>query len=127
MFGAEAAATHSLTPAERRLVEAYPERGRTGARLRAEVASLLDRHLANGRSPRVQSQLCSGVVDEAMAGALLGLHANNTMSTRELAPLPTEMERAVIAWLLRHVPWDAAGAGGSATPGGSYSNYLGIY
>src|SRR5205814_8336864 len=68
----------------------------------------------------------SGVEDGAMAGALLGVFANNTTSTREIAPLPTEMERAVVSWMLRSLPWDER-AGGSATPGGSYSNFLAIY
>lgn len=127
IFGASYADAHGLSRAERKLVESYPSRGLPGARLRNAVGTLLDRHLANGRSPRFQNQLFSGVEDPAMAGALLGLFANNTMSTREIAPLPTEMERAVVAWLLRTLPWEGARAGGSATPGGSFSNFLAVY
>jgi glutamate/tyrosine decarboxylase-like PLP-dependent enzyme len=126
-FGAGYAEAHALTRAERKLVESFPTRGVGGGKLRAAVGGLLDRHVANGRSPRFQNQLFSGVEDPAMAGALLGLFANNTMSTREIAPLPTEMERAVISWILRTLPWDAARAGGSATPGGSFSNFLAVY
>ena len=33
----------------------------------------------------------------------------------------------MISWLLRLVPWDPSNAGGSATPGGSFSNYLGVF
>jgi glutamate/tyrosine decarboxylase-like PLP-dependent enzyme len=121
------AATHALTPAERRLVGSFPARGRDGPSLRTAVGALLDGHLANGRSPRFQNQLFSGVADPAMAGALLGLFANNTVSTREIAPLPTEMERAVVGWLLRILRWDDARAGGTWSPGGSYSNYLALY
>ena len=130
IFGSGFIEAHVLTRAERRLIESFPARGTKGARtarFRDAVGGLLDRHVANGRSPRFQNQLFSGVEDPAMAGALLGLFANNTMSTREIAPLPTEMERAVISWLLRTVPWDATRAGGSATPGGSFSNFLAVY
>ncbi len=126
-FGSDNAAAHALTPSEQRLVQRFPARGADAAGLQSAVGRLFDRHLANGRTPRFQNQLFSGVDDPAMAGALLGLFANNTVSTREIAPLPTEMERAVIAWTLRAVPWDAARAGGSATPGGSFSNLLAIY
>jgi glutamate/tyrosine decarboxylase-like PLP-dependent enzyme len=127
LFGADYATARTLTPAELSLITSFPARGRPGAQLRARIDALLDRHLANGRTPRFQNQLFSGVAEEAMAGALLGLFANNTMSTREIAPLPTEMERAVIAWLLRTTGWDTARAGGSATPGGSFSNFLAVY
>lgn len=127
LFGTDFATAHTLTAGERRFVTAYPHRGTDGARLRATVGTLLDRHFANGRTPRFQNQLYSGVEDPAMAGALTGLFANTTLATREIAPLPTAMERAVISWLLRLVPWDATRAGGSATPGGSYSNYLALY
>ncbi len=127
LFAADFASVHNFTAAERKLVTSYPHRGVDGERLRPLVQDLLDRHLANGRTPRFQNQLFSGVDDPAMAGALTGLFANTTMATREIAPLPTEMERAVISWLLRLVPWDGSRAGGSATPGGSYSNYLAIY
>lgn len=127
VFQSDFVTAHSLTAAERRLVAAYPARGVPAGRLRAAVGTLLDRHLANGRSPRFQNQLFSGVADEAMAGALLGTFANNTLSTREIAPLPTEMERAVVAWLLRSLPWDERRSGGSATPGGSFSNILAMY
>lgn len=126
-FGTDFATAHGLTAAERRLVASFPARAVPGARLRAAVGDLLDRHLANGRTPRFQNQLFSGVADPGMAGALLGVFSNNTTSTREIAPLPTEMERAVISWLLACLPWDADRAGGSLTPGGSYSNYLGLY
>jgi len=117
----------SLSAAEKKLVASYPSRGADADELRDAVAALLDRHLANGRSPRFENQLFTGVDEAAMAGALLGLFANNTMSTREIAPLPTEMERAVVTWMLRAMPWDARRAGGSATPGGSYSNFLAVY
>lgn len=127
LFGADHATARSLTAAERRLVEEFPARGASPDRLQDAVGSLLDRHVANGRTPRFQNQLFSGVEDPAMAGALLGVFTNNTMSTREIAPLPTEMERAVISWLLRTVPWDRARAGGSATPGGSFSNFLAVF
>jgi glutamate/tyrosine decarboxylase-like PLP-dependent enzyme len=127
VFGADYVTAHTFTPAERKLVASFPDRGADPARLRASVAKLLDRHLANVRSPRAINQLFSGVEDPAMAGALLGLFANNTVSTREIAPLPTEMELAVVAWLLRTMPWDAQRAGGSATPGGSFSNFLAMY
>ncbi|MCE9635466.1 MAG: hypothetical protein K8T90_07150 [Planctomycetes bacterium] len=126
-FGADSREAHALTASERKLVETFPTRGVPGARLRAVLGDLLDRHVANGRSPRFQNQLFSGVEDPAMAGALLGLFTNNTMSTREIAPLPTEMERAVIGWMLRSLPWDRGRAGGSATPGGSFSNFLAVY
>ncbi len=126
-FGADYASAASLTAAERKLLASYPSRGADGRALRDAVAALLDRHVANGRSPRFENQLFSGVDEAAMAGALLGLFANNTMSTREIAPLPTEMERAVVSWMLRATPWDARRAGGSATPGGSYSNFLAVY
>jgi glutamate/tyrosine decarboxylase-like PLP-dependent enzyme len=127
LFGADHATARTLTAAERRLVADYPARGTGVPRLQAVVGALLDRHVANGRTPRFQNQLFSGVEDAAMAGALLGLFTNNTMSTREIAPLPTEMERAVISWILRTLPWDTARAGGSATPGGSYSNFLAMF
>jgi glutamate/tyrosine decarboxylase-like PLP-dependent enzyme len=127
VFGEPYADACSLTARERRLVETLPGRGTGSEALRAALGAMLDRHLANGRSPRFLNQLFSGVGDEAMAGALLGVFANNTMSTREVAPLPTEMERAVVSWLLRLVRWDASVAGGTATPGGSFSNYLGVH
>jgi glutamate/tyrosine decarboxylase-like PLP-dependent enzyme len=127
IFGARYGEAHGLAPSERRLVTAFPARGLSGKRLRESVGELLDRHVANGRSPRFQNQLFSGVEDAAMAGALLGLFTNNTLSTREIAPLPTEMERAVVSWLLRTLPWDEGRAGGSATPGGSFSNLLAVY
>ena len=127
VFGTPYAEASALTARERSLVNTLPEHGAAPEALRKALGTLLDRHLANGRSPRFLNQLFAGVGDEAMAGALLGIHANNTMSTREVAPLPTEMERAVVTWLLRLVPWEASSAGGSATPGGSFSNYLAVY
>jgi glutamate/tyrosine decarboxylase-like PLP-dependent enzyme len=127
VFGAPYAEAAALSDAERKLVASYPSRAADPADLRDAVGALIDRHVANGRSPRALNQLFSGVESPAMAGALLGLFAHNTVSTREIAPLPTEMERAVVAWMLRAVPWDAARAGGSWTPGGSYSNFLAIY
>jgi len=127
VFGSPYADAAALTDAERKLVTSFPSRATDAAALRDAVGALLDRHLANGRSPRALNQLFSGVESPAMAGALLGLFAHNTVSTREIAPLPTEMERAVVAWMLRVVPWDAVHAGGSWTPGGSYSNFLAIY
>ena len=127
VFGDAYATAAALTAPERHLVHAFPTRGAKPGELRRALGRLLDGHLANGRSPRFVNQLFSGVGDEAMAGALLGLFANNTMSTREVAPLPTEMERAVVSWLLRLLPWDESTAGGTATPGGSFSNYLGVY
>jgi len=33
----------------------------------------------------------------------------------------------VIGWMLRVLPWDRGRAGGSATPGGSFSNFLSVY
>jgi glutamate/tyrosine decarboxylase-like PLP-dependent enzyme len=126
-FDAAYADAATLSSAERKLVASFPARGADADALRDAVGALLDRHLANGRSPRFENQLFSGVDEAAMAGALLGLFANNTVSTREIAPLPTEMERAVVAWMLRAMPWDARRAGGSATPGGSYSNFLAVY
>ncbi|MCG3134831.1 MAG: L-2,4-diaminobutyrate decarboxylase [Planctomycetes bacterium] len=127
IFGAPLAKARALSPAERRLVSAFPDRGADPAGLQKALARLLDRSLANGRTPRFENQLFSGVADPAMAGALLGLFSNNTVSTGEIAPLATEMERAVLSWLLRLVPWDGARAGGSATPGGSFSNLLAMY
>lgn len=127
LFAADFATVHSFSAAERKLITSFPHRGTDGERLRSTVQALLERHLANGRTPRFQNQLFSGVDDPAMAGALTGLFANTTMATREIAPLPTEMERAVISWLLRLLPWERSRAGGSATPGGSYSNYLALY
>ncbi len=91
LFGTDFATAHTLTAGERRFVTAYPHRGTDGARLRATVGTLLDRHFANGRTPRFQNQLYSGVEDPAMAGALTGLFANTTLATREIAPLPTEL------------------------------------
>jgi glutamate/tyrosine decarboxylase-like PLP-dependent enzyme len=126
-FAADYATASSLTAAEKKLVASFPSRGADADELRDAVGALLDRHLANGRSPRFENQLFGGVESPAMAGALLGLFANNTTSTREIAPLPTEMERAVVAWMLRVLPWDVERAGGSATPGGSYSNFLAVY
>jgi len=127
VFAAPYADANELSARERKLVETLPLRGSSPEALRAALGAMLDRHLANGRSPRFLNQLFSGVTDEAMAGAMVGLHANNTMSTREVAPLPTEMERAVVSWLLRLVRWEPSIAGGTATPGGSFSNYLGLY
>lgn len=126
-FAVPYAEATELSPRERRLVETLPERGSDPEGLRKSLGALLDRHLANARSPRFLNQLFSGTLDEAMAGALVGVFANNTMSTREVAPLPTEMERAVVSWLLGLLPWDGSIAGGTATPGGSFSNYLGVY
>ncbi len=117
----------TLTPAERDLVRAYPEEPADGDALRRDLAALLDRHLVNGRSPRFQNQLFSGVEEEALAGSFLGIFPNNTISTREVAPLPSEMETAVTDWLLRALPWDRARSDGTLTPAGSFSNYLAVY
>ena len=116
-----------LSQEECELVGEYPARGMDPEELRTKLGELFARHLANGRSPRFQNQLFSGVTDEAMAGMLLGVFANNTLSTREIAPLGTEIERAVIGWLVRLLPWAAHCADGTVTPGGSFSNYLAVY
>ena len=126
-FHASRAEAGALSDAEQELVRAYPESPTDGEALRRELESLLDRHLINGRSPRFQNQLFSGVEEEALAGSFLGIFPNNTISTREVAPLPSEMETAVTSWLLRALPWDAAKADGSLTPAGSFSNYLAVY
>lgn len=88
---------------------------------------LLDRHVADARSPQFQNQLFSGVLPEGMAGFLAGAFTNVTLSTREVAPLASAIETSVVRWLLDLTPWTADRAGGSATPAGSFSNYLAIY
>lgn len=93
----------------------------------ARADRLLTDHVANARTPRFQNQLYSGVHDEALAGYLAGVFTNNTLSTRAVAPLATEIERAVIEWLVALLPWDRGAAGGSGTPAGSFSNYLAVY
>ncbi len=118
--------TH-LSAAELDLVNEYPAEGTDPQALRAAVAELLDRHLANGRSPRFQNQLFSGVMDESMAGCLMGIHPNNTLSTREIAPMPSSVERAVTRWLVRQMPWPDGEGDASLTPGGSFSNYLAVF
>ena len=127
VFGAEHGVARSLTDAERALVREYPAEAADGEALRTQLAALMDRHLVNGRSPRFQNQLFSGVEEEALAGSFLGIFPNNTISTREVAPLPSEMETAVTTWLLRQLPWDPASADGTLTPAGSFSNYLAVY
>ena len=117
----------ALTSEEREPVRAYPAGQEAFETLRVGLENLLDRHLVNGRSPRFQNQLFSGVEEEALAGSFLGIFPNNTISTREVAPLPSEMETAVTTWLLRQLPWDAAAADGTLTPAGSFSNYLAVY
>jgi glutamate/tyrosine decarboxylase-like PLP-dependent enzyme len=112
---------------ESALVWDLPREGTPDEELRAGVEDLLARHMANGRTPRFMNQLFSGVSDPGMAATLLGIHQNNTLSTREAAPLPTAMERAVIGWMLAQLPWDAGQGAGSVTPGGSFSNYLAVY
>ena len=67
-FGAAYSDSASLSAAERKLVKSFPTRGVDAATLREGVDRLLDRHVANGRSPRFENQLFSGVEDGAMAG-----------------------------------------------------------
>jgi glutamate/tyrosine decarboxylase-like PLP-dependent enzyme len=126
-FRAEHETATSLTDAERELVRGYPAEAADAAELQEQLAALMDRHLVNGRSPRFQNQLFSGVEEEALAGSFLGIFPNNTISTREVAPLPSEMETAVTSWLLHQLPWDMATADGTLTPAGSFSNYLAVY
>ncbi len=126
-FGATHAAATTLSDGERAMVSSYPAQGADAGALREQLTALMDRHLVNGRSPRFQNQLFSGVEEEALAGAFLGIFPNNTISTREVAPLPSEMETAVTTWLLRQLPWDTALADGTLTPAGSFSNYLAVY
>jgi glutamate/tyrosine decarboxylase-like PLP-dependent enzyme len=127
VFGVARLDAATLSAQEREMVESYPARGREPSVLRAELETLLDRHVANGRSPRFLNQLFSGVEEEALAGSLLGMFPNNTMSTREVAPVPSAMESAVIDWLRSLLPWDAGAAGGTLTPAGSFSNYLAVF
>lgn len=126
-FRTDHADATTLTDAERDLVRGYPEGPADADALQEQLTTLLDRHLVNGRSPRFQNQLFSGVEEEALAGSFLGIFPNNTISTREVAPLPSEMETAVVSWLLRQLPWDPATADGTLTPAGSFSNYLAVY
>ncbi len=117
----------ALSDDEVRLVRAFPEGPMDGDDLRTALTALLDDHLVNGRTPRFQNQLFSGVEEEGLVGGFLGVFQNNTMSTREVAPLPSEMETAVLDWMLRLLPWDRAKSSGTLTPAGSFSNYLAVF
>jgi len=97
------------------------------ADLLSRVDRILGRHVANARTPRFMNQLFSGVHDESIAGYLAGLFTNDTLSTRVVAPAATDVERAVIRWLLRLLPWQGDGTDGTGTPSGSFSNYLAVF
>lgn len=127
VFGSTLERAHTFDADETALIETLPEEPAVWYELRPRVEALLDLHGTNGRTPHFANQLSSGVDDAGLAGALLGLASNATLSTREIAPLGTAIERGVHHWLLDYVGWDSGAADASATPGGSFSNYLALF
>lgn len=127
MFGSALARANAFDADETRLLEHLPDGPLDWDELRPAIEELLRLHGTNGRTPHFGNQLSSGVHDAGLAGALLGLASNATLSTREIAPLGTAVERSLHRWLLSYLDWDADRADVTATPGGSFSNYLALF